>query len=579
MWVADRTDNTVTRIDPESSSVVSTTPVGRGPTAIALGSGSAWVANTQDDTLSRIDAETGAVTATIEVGARPTGLAFDDDTGSLWIANSLDGSVSQIAASSGQVTRTVEVGESLRSIEVEEGLVWVTVQAAPQAAETDPSSGSDALTVLQTRDPGPTDPALFFGGDYARAYATCGLLENYPDEPAPKGSQLQPELATGPPEVSADGLTYIYTVRSDLSFSPPSQEPVTATAFRRAIERALDPVMHSYAATFMTDIEGADAFAAGENDHVSGVVVDGRRLSITLTQPAPDLPARLATPWLCAVPPATPVTSKGVEEIPTAGPYYVADSDPGQSVVLRRNPNYGGPRAAELEEIQFRFGDDPDDQPTRYSPATRTSIRTPSSAAAFRSIAWRSWRPSSAPAAPRPTPITSSFSSLPSWPPTPCCSTRSPRRSTTRACAGPSTSRSTGGHWHRSPTRTRPESPPTSTSRRAWRGTRYGDLPTRRPRPGTGPSARGRDRRTSHALHLQPAGLRATRSDHQGEPRCDWTPRRYPAIRIRHSLQPDRASRRAVRPRRLWVLRRLRRPLRFHQRLLRPRGLEHQLVR
>ena len=44
-------------------------------------------------------------------------------------------------------------------------------------------------------------------------------------------------------------------------------------------------------------------------------------------------------------------------------------------------------------------------------------------------------------------------------------------------------------------------------------------------------------------------------------------------------LQPDRASRRAVRPRRLWVLRRLRRPLRFHQRLLRPRGLEHQLVR
>ena len=130
------------------------------------------------------------MTATIEVGARPTGLAFDDDTGSLSIANSLDGSVSQIAASSGQVTRTVEVGESLRSIEVEEGLVWVTVQAAPQAAETDPSSGIDALTVLQTRDPGPTDPALFFGGDYARAYATCGLLENYPDEPGPKESRV-----------------------------------------------------------------------------------------------------------------------------------------------------------------------------------------------------------------------------------------------------------------------------------------------------------------------------------------------------------------------------------------------------
>src|SRR6185436_10113623 len=58
-------------------------------------------------------------------------------------------------------------------------------------------------------------------------------------------------------------------------------------------------------------------------------------------------------------PPDTPITPKGVDALPTAGPYYVAAHVPGRSLVLRRNPNYSGPRPARLAEIRYRSGVSP----------------------------------------------------------------------------------------------------------------------------------------------------------------------------------------------------------------------------
>src|SRR5262249_36399181 len=41
--------------------------------------------------------------------------------------------------------------------------------------------------------------------------------------------------------------------------------------------------------------------------------------------------------------------------IPSAGPYYIASSDPGQTVLLR-NPNYSGPRPRRIERIVYTEG-------------------------------------------------------------------------------------------------------------------------------------------------------------------------------------------------------------------------------
>ena len=339
VWVADENDNTVSRIDDSPSPVVTeTTPAGQGPASVAVGPDSVWVANTQDDTVSRIDPGTGAVLATIAVGSRPEGIAVEGDT--VWVANGLEGTLSLIDANSNEVTETIVLGQSPRSVAIADGRVWVSLQAQAEAPEPSANS-SDTLSTIQTIDPGSTDPALY-SGDAGRAYATCGLLSNYPDAAYPEGSHLVPEIAAAEPEVSDGGRTFTYRIRDDFRFSPPSGEPVTAAAFAHAIERVLDPRMGSYAASFMGDVDEVSA--------------RGDRLVVRTVAPAPDLPIRLAAPWFCAVPPDTPITAKGVEEIPTAGPYYVSETDPGRSIVLSRNPNYGGSRPSVFDEIAIRIG-------------------------------------------------------------------------------------------------------------------------------------------------------------------------------------------------------------------------------
>ena len=101
----------------------------------------------------------------------------------------------------------------------------------------------------------------------------------------------------------------------------------------------------------MGDIVGFHAYEAGNTRHLAGVVARGNTLTIRLTAPSPTLPARLATPFFCAIPPDTPVDPSGIDSIPSAGPYYIASSDPNGGLVLKENPGYGGDRPRHFGEI------------------------------------------------------------------------------------------------------------------------------------------------------------------------------------------------------------------------------------
>jgi YVTN family beta-propeller protein len=272
-----------------------------------------------------------------------------------------DGSVSRIDPRRDRVTKTIPVGGSPEAVAVAAGRVWVTVQAArPRPAA--PGAGG-ALRVVQEKDFNSTDPALLSGyGPQAwqLAFATCAKLLNYPDRPAPAGTRLAPEVAAVMPTVSADGRTYTFTVRRGFRFSPPSNRPVTARAFQRALERFLSPRLQSdvtgYFASFFSDIAGFRAYRTGRTRHVAGVSATDTTLTIRLVRPVARLPALLAMPLLCAVPPNTPIRAGGVEGIPSAGPYFIASHSPNRELVLRRNPNYRGPRPHRLDEIDYRFG-------------------------------------------------------------------------------------------------------------------------------------------------------------------------------------------------------------------------------
>jgi peptide/nickel transport system substrate-binding protein len=224
-------------------------------------------------------------------------------------------------------------------------LAAVLLGAAPASAST--------LTVDENFDLDSIDPALAYqSNSWQLEYATCLKLLNSADASGAAGSQLVPDAAISLPSVSADGLTYTFTVRDGLRFSPPSGEQVDAQTFKHAIERVLTPAMGSPGVPQFRDIAGAQAVIDGTATTVSGIVASGQTLAVTLTAPRPDFLDRLATPFACAVPRDTPVVPGGVSApLASAGPYYIAARTPGVSTTLERNPAYTGSRPHGFDEI------------------------------------------------------------------------------------------------------------------------------------------------------------------------------------------------------------------------------------
>ncbi len=205
------------------------------------------------------------------------------------------------------------------------------------------------------------DPALaYYTVSWGFEYATCAKLLNYPDKAGAAGSQLQPEVAQSMPQVSSDGKTYTFTIRSGFKFSPPSGEAVDAMTFKNVIERDLNPKMASPASSFISDIVGAQEYLDGKATSVSGVVASGNKLTIKLTKVAPDFLARIAMPFFCALPKDIEVNPNGLKApVPSAGPYYIASYEPKRTIVLKKNPNYTGDRPHNLNTITYTVGIDP----------------------------------------------------------------------------------------------------------------------------------------------------------------------------------------------------------------------------
>ncbi len=351
IWIVDRYAGTLTKIDTQG--VLTTTPVGNGPTGVAIGAGAVWVIDSLDDLLVRVDARSATVRATVRVGRSPAAVTVA--AGSVWVANRRDRTVSRIDPRTNRVTATIDVRGSPEGLAAANGGVWVTLQAP--VAEGATLAGHGVLRLNVENDIGSLDPAIAYS-NYASQleYATCAKLLNYADRPSPGGSRLEPEVAEALPALSADRRTYTFTIRTGFRFSPPSNQPVTAQTFKDTIERTLDPRAHSPAQQYAQDIVGERAYAAGTARHIRGIVVHENRLVIRLQAPAPDLPIRLALPFFCAVPSGTPVDPRGLRTIPSAGPYYLAAYARNDAVVLKRNPNYSGPRPRHAQEIDVQIG-------------------------------------------------------------------------------------------------------------------------------------------------------------------------------------------------------------------------------
>ena len=347
LWVTNSADGTVTRIDPETL-VIRTIGVGHGPASVAVNAAGAWIANDGDNALVRVDIHTNAVTDTVPVGDGPAAVLATQTA--LWVANSRDGTLMRLDPRSGKLSKTIHLDGAPNALAAAGGMVWVAIAPSPPQS---PPVGGARLTVRE--DFTSLDPAVGF----SLLYMTCANLVTYPDKPAPEGSRIVPEVAYAVPEPTAGGTLYTFRIRPGFRFSPPSNEVVTATTFKATIERVADPRLKSLlAATTFTGIVGYQAYVTGKARGISGVVARGNRLMIRLSRPDGAFLDALASGSLCAVPLDTPV-ARGMNDIPSAGPYYIAAYTPRQQLVLQRNPNYHGERPHRLERIVLAIGVDP----------------------------------------------------------------------------------------------------------------------------------------------------------------------------------------------------------------------------
>jgi peptide/nickel transport system substrate-binding protein len=269
----------------------------------------------------------------------------------------------------------------------------------PTASESAiPRGGTLHVGVFRWNGGFPYDPTSM--GDFAvvTMYSCCLLrtLYYYNGRPAAQGGgELRPDLATGPPEVSPDGLVWTFHIKTGLHYAPPlSAVEITAQDFIRAIRRSLSPAPKELQipsgllgafANYLLEIQGAQEYVDGEVGTISGLEApDPHTLRVHLIQPAGDFPYRFSLLQTAPIPPNpfNPEAPFGVAEghaadgygrfLVSSGPYMIEGSEkldfskpaaqqqPASGLdplVLVRNPSWPRPsdslRPAFADRIEF----------------------------------------------------------------------------------------------------------------------------------------------------------------------------------------------------------------------------------
>lgn len=231
------------------------------------------------------------------------------------------------------------------------------VAAAPTGRAVGPSGGGtlrlaatyDVTSVAlwdgtAVPDAGP-DPQMSYGMTGWELLRCCLVrtLFAYPGLPgADGGAEARPDLASSV-DISADALTWTITIRRGIRYAPPLDDvEVTAADFVRALlrsARADHDGRYVTTSFYYSVIEGFDRYASGRAETISGLETpDPHTLVIRLTQPASDLPDRLAMPAAAPIPPNPfrPEAALGVAQghdedygrfLVASGPYVIAAAD------------------------------------------------------------------------------------------------------------------------------------------------------------------------------------------------------------------------------------------------------------
>ena len=305
MWVVNRADGTLSRIDPETNSVTWTDSVGRDPTAVAVGEGSVWVAGGDEGTVVHVDPDGPRVVKKRKTGSRPAAIA------------------------------------------VAGGSVWAAADAPPSAHR------GGTLRALVPHSPGslvPMDwlhPAAYttWASSQFGSLAYDGLVAYRRVEGA-AGATLVGALATDVPAPSVDRKTYVFTLRRGLRFS--DGRPVRPEDVKASMERFLQatrgrPSQEQFPPFYAGIVGAKDCMTGTATCELGrGIETDSaaRTVTVHLVRPDADFLHKLAI-LFAFVAPADSVrhATTGLPP-PGTGPYRISTWDSERGGTFVRNPHF-----------------------------------------------------------------------------------------------------------------------------------------------------------------------------------------------------------------------------------------------
>jgi peptide/nickel transport system substrate-binding protein len=247
-----------------------------------------------------------------------------------------------------------------------------TGSGAPKEAK----KGGD-LSVLYAADVDNIDPGItYYQYGFVVAYATQRPLYSYKPDDA---TNPEPDLASGPPQITNGGKTLTIKIRTGVKFSPPVNRAVTSKDVKYAIERAFTPqVAGPYVGAYMSDIEGVKDFQSKKAKEITGIQTpDDQTIVFKMTRPRAAIVAgALSLPVSAPVP--KEYAQKYDKETPSkygqhqvfTGPYMIQNDSsgkltgytPGSVIKLVRNPNWDAStdyKPAYVDSITIKQGTDP----------------------------------------------------------------------------------------------------------------------------------------------------------------------------------------------------------------------------
>jgi len=200
-----------------------------------------------------------------------------------------------------------------------------------------------SITIAETSNPDHLDPANAYTVEAAVAHWLIypGLV-TYKHESGKTGTEPIPGVAEKLPEVSSDGKTYKFKLRSGLKYADGT--PAKASDFEHTIKRSLS--LEWGGLSFFEVIDGVSDYVKGkkENADIKGIDANDKTgdITIKLTEKNGQFPYILAFPSAGLVPSKTPFKEQSKEPPPGLGAYAFKKGSiqPNREFTMVKNKNF-----------------------------------------------------------------------------------------------------------------------------------------------------------------------------------------------------------------------------------------------